>query len=446
MSGSFVPRNLSSRLAPGNRQMPELPAHGNEQNGPSQARSCEPLSRPSWITAWFGAGVPLQRAAMHPFPTARSFAAGLRRFLLLCVWIAPISCFAESWHVFFGTGGPTADGIYRSEFNTDSGKLSPASRVAEASSPGFLALHPRGGILYAVATIDKVPSVVAYRINADGSLSHLAKSPVGDGASAHIAVHPSGRFVLTAQYGGGSVALFPLDSDGKPGTAHLTEHEGGTRVFERRQDSPHPHWCGFSPDGRFALVPDLGLDKIVIYRVDLDKPSIEPHGFATSLPGSGPRHLRFSPDGHFIYLLEELSSTVTSFAWDAANGTARRLSTVSTLPEGAMSAEAINAAAEILVHPNGRFVYASNRGNDTVTVFHSDPKTSALKPVQFQPVRGAFPRNINLAPGAGWLLAAGQDSNTVSVHRVDPITGKLTYQTKGVINVPAPICILFVRK
>ncbi len=383
---------------------------------------------------------------MHPLPTTRSIHLGLSLVLVLGALIAPLACYAESWHVFFGTGGLGADGIYRSEFDTTNGKLSPAIKVATASSPGFLALNPRGGILYAVATLDKVPVVAAYRINADGSLSFLSQSPVGDGASAHIAVHPSGRFLLTAQYGGGSVALFPLDSEGKPGAAQLTEHAGGARVVAKRQDSPHPHWCGFSPDGRFALVPDLGLDRIMIYRVDQNKPTIEPHGYATSLPGSGPRHLRFSPDGRFIYLLEELSLTVTTFAWDAANGTAKRLSTVPTLSEETKAAEAMNAAAEILVHPNGRFVYASNRGNDTVTVFHADPETSALKPVQVQPVRGAFPRNINLAPGSGWLLTAGQDSNTVSVHKLDSITGKLTFQTKGVINLPAPICILFVKK
>lgn len=383
---------------------------------------------------------------MHPFPTSRPFHVGFHLAFLLVALITPVACNAESLHVFFGTGGPGADGIYRSEFETVSGKLSPAIKVAAASNPGFLALHPRGGILYAVATLDKVPVVAAYRIDPTGSLSLLASSPIGDGASAHIAVHPSGRFLLTAQYGGGSVALFPLDREGTPGSAHLIEHSGGSRVVAKRQDTPHPHWCGFSPDGRFALVPDLGLDRIVIYRVDQEKPAIEPHGFATSLPGSGPRHLRFSPDGRFIYLLEELSLTVATFAWDAANGIANRIATVPTLSEEAKSAEEMNAAAEILVHPNGRFVYASNRGNDTVTVFHADPATSALKPVQIQPVRGAFPRNINLSPGARWLLAAGQDSNTVSVHKLDSKTGKLTFQTKGVINVPAPICILFVKK
>lgn len=378
---------------------------------------------------------------MHPFPVRYR----LRLAVLLGALIAPFSMSAESWHVFFGTGGPGADGIYRSAFDTASGKLGPATRVATASNPGFLALHPKGSVLYAVAALDKVPVAAAYRLGVDGALSLLNSSPIGDGNGTHIAVHPSGKFLLTAQYGGGSVALFPLDAEGRLGAVHVIEHVGGSRVVPKRQDSPHPHWCGFSPDGRFALVPDLGLDGIVIYRVDAQKPSIVRHGFAASVPGGGARHMRFSPDGRFIYLMDELSLTVTTFAWDAAQGTAHLLASVPMLSEEAREAEQFTSGAEIVVHPTGRFVYASNRGHDTVSVFQADPATSVLKLVQLQPVRGAFPRNINLAPGAGWLLAAGQDSNTVTVHKVDPNTGKLTYQTRGVINVPAPICILFVQ-
>lgn len=350
---------------------------------------------------------------------------------------------AETRNVFFGTGGPGAKGIYRSTFDSATGKLTPATLAAEVGSPGFLALHPDGEKLYAVANFPGGPGVVSYRLGQDGALEQLNAAPTGGGGGTHVAVHPSGKFLLTAQYGGGSVALFPLDGAGKVGAATLTKHEGGSRVVPSRQDAPHPHWCGFSPDGRFALVPDLGLDGIVIYRVDPERPAITRHGFAASVPGGGPRHMRFSPDGKFIYLLNELATSVTTFAWDATAGTARQLATVPALTDSAKAKESFNAAAEILVHPSGRFVYSSNRGHDSVTVFQADPATAAVKVVQTQPIRGAFPRNINLAPGGGWLLAAGADSNTVSVHRVDAQTGELTYQTKGVINVPAPICILF---
>lgn len=346
--------------------------------------------------------------------------------------------------VYFGTGGPGAKGIYRATFDPANGKLTAAELAAEIGSPGFLTLNPAGNRLYAVANTPAGPGAIGYKFGAGGALEVINAAPTGDGGAAHIAVHPSGKFILTAQYGGGSVALFPLDADGRLGTAQLTKHQGGSGVVKPQQEKPHAHWVGFSPDAKFALVPDLGLDRIMIYKIDLDRPALVPHGHAESIPGGGPRHMRFSPDGKFIYLLNELSLSVSSFAWDAATGTAKRLGNVPALTAEQKAKEAFNSAAEILVHPSGRFVYSSNRGHDTVTVYRADPATAALQVIQVQPVRGAFPRNIALSPDAGWLLAAGADSNTVSVHKLNPSTGELTYQTKGVINVPAPICILFV--
>jgi 6-phosphogluconolactonase len=348
--------------------------------------------------------------------------------------------------VYFGTGGPGAKGIYRATFDSANGKFTAAELAVEVGSPGFLALHPAGDKLYAVANFPGGPGAIGYKIGAGGALEVINSSPTGDGGGAHIAVHPSGKFLLTAQYGNGSTALFPLDAEGRLGTAQVNKHQGGSGVVKPVQEKPHAHWTGFSPDGRFALVPDLGLDGIVIYRIDLAKPAIERHGFAASVPGGGPRHMRFSPDGKFIYLLNELSLSVTTFAWDAAAGTAQRLANVPSLSAEVKAKEAHNSGAEILVHPSGRFVYFSNRGNDSVTVFRADPATSAVQVIQVQPVRGAFPRNIALSPDAGWLLAAGADSNTVAAHKVNPTTGELTYQTKGVINVPAPICIVFATR
>jgi len=346
-------------------------------------------------------------------------------------------------HVYFGTGGPGAEGIYRAAFDSDTGKLDAAILAHAIDSPGFLALHPDGRMLHAVAAIDGIGGVATYRIAADGGLGFLHFVPTGDGRAAHLAVHPSGKFLLTAQYGGGSVSLIPLDAEGNPGAASVTKHEGGSGVVPGRQNAPHPHWCGFSPDGTYALIPDLGLDGIVIYRVDSYAPSIHRVGFAPSVPGGGPRHMRFSNDGRSIYLLNELSLSVTVHTWDSATGTAALRSETPTLSEEAKAAESFNSAAEILVHPAGPFVYASNRGHDSITVFRIREIDGGLDVVQVQPIRGAFPRNINLDPAGQWLLAAGADSNTVSVHAVDPATGRLTYQRGGVINVPSPICIVF---
>ncbi|MSU50643.1 MAG: lactonase family protein [Opitutus sp.] len=371
--------------------------------------------------------------------------------LLIPVMLVAVAEFAgaapaETWHVYFGTSGADAKGIYRATFDPATGKLSSAELAAEIGAPGFLAVHPDGDKLYAAANFSGGPGAAAYAIGKDGALKPLNTAPTGDGGGAHIAVHPSGKFLLTAQYGNGSVALFPLDAAGRLGTAKLSKHEGGSKVVPKRQDTPHSHYCGFSPDGRFALVPDLGLDGIVVYRVNADTPSIERHGFAASVRGGGPRHLKFSPDGKFIYLLNEIAVSVTTFAWDAAAGTARQLATVPALSEAVKAKEGANSAAEILIHPSGRFLYSSNRGHDTVTVYRADPATAALQVIQVQPVRGAIPRNINFAPGAGWLLAAGADSNTVSVHKVDPQSGELTYLQKGVINVPGAICIVFAKR
>lgn len=346
--------------------------------------------------------------------------------------------------VYFGTGSGESKGIYRAQFNTETGRLAPAELAAEIGSPGFLAFHPDRKTLYAVGDLDKSPCVAAYRIAESGALEFLNSSVISDGGAAHISVHPSGKFLLTAQYGGGSVALFPVAADGRVGEqAQLIEHEGGSGVDPKRQEAPHPHWCGFSPDGKFAFVPDLGLDQIVIYRVDADKPSITAHGVGQSVPGGGPRHMRFSVDGKFIYLLNELSLSVTTFAYDAAAGTAKQLTTVPALSEEVKAKEVHNSSSEIVVHPNGRFVYSGNRGNDTVTVYEADPATGVLKVVEVEPIRGAFPRNINLDASGKWLLVAGADSNTVSVFAIDQSSGTLTFQRGEVINVPGPICILF---
>ncbi len=352
--------------------------------------------------------------------------------------------FAEAMEVYFGTSGQETKGIYRASFDLESGKLSSPELAAEIGSPGFLAWHPNGKFLYAVARTADGPGVAGYVRAEDGSLKLVNTALIGDGGGTHLAVHPSGRFLITAQYGGGSTALFPLDDEGRLlGPGRLTEHEGGSRVVARRQESPHPHWCGFSPDGKFAMVPDLGMDAIVIYRVDAETPAITHHGLAHSVPGGGPRHMRFSKDGNHIFLLNELALSVTTFAYDASVGTAKQLSTTPALPDEVKAQEVFNSASEILVHPSGRFVYSANRGHDSVTAYLADLATGQLKVTEVEPIRGAWPRNINMDPTGRWLLAAGAHSNTIAVFAIDQETGALTFQRGSVVNVPGPICILF---
>ena len=367
----------------------------------------------------------------------------IRPSLFALLILLTATAHAEPVHVYFGTDTDASQGIYHATLDATTGALSEATVAAKFGSPEFLALDKSRNFLYAVA-IDDEPIVASYRITDSGDLLLQNTQPIGDGRAAHIAVHPSGKFLLTAQYFEGSVAVFPIVGDGSVGQrAQLVKHVESSGVVAKRQSQPRPHWVGYSPDGRFALVPDLGADKIVIYKVDMDKPSITHHGFATSVPGGGPRHMRFSVDGKFIYLLNELTVSVSTFAWDADTGTAERLHTTPALSEGAKAREIYNSSSEIVVHPNGRFVYTANRGNDSVTVFHATPKTGELVVREVEPIRGAWPRNINLDPTGNWLLVAAQHSNTVSVFAVDPITGELKFARNNIINVPNPMCIVF---
>ena len=347
--------------------------------------------------------------------------------------------------LYIGTGGKQAEGIYHTTFNEQTGQFSDVSVASKINAPGFLARHPSLNCLYAVARWKNQAGVVGYKIGKDQKLEEFTRIACTDGMGCHLAVHPSGKFLLTAQYGGGSVGFFPLNEKGELSKPSIFEHSGGSKVFGTRQDSPHPHWCGYSPCGKFALVPDLGLDQIVLYKIDPEEIKMSPHGMAKSLAGGGPRHMRFSTNQKWIYLLNELSLSVEVFSWDSQLGRAKGLSNFPTLTEPEKIGESFNSAAEILVHPSGKWIYTSNRGHDSVTVFSTNPDGS-LKILQKQPIRGAFPRNINLTPSGNWLLAAGQDSNTVAAHRVDPASGKLTYQRGAMINVPQPICLLFLNK
>lgn len=359
--------------------------------------------------------------------------------LLFCCSLFPL----HAVDVYFGTGGRPAEGIYQGDFSPTKGTLKNVRLAAEINAPGFLAFGPDRNMLYAVATPDSEPAVVAYRILADGSLEWLNSQAIGDGGSCHIAVHASGNFLMTAQYSGGSVAVFPIEADGRLAPrSQLHEHRGGSKVDPKRQSSPHPHWVGFSPDGNFAFVPDLGTDQIAIYQVNAERTGIEPHGAAIALPGSGPRHMKFSADGRFIYLLNELSLSVTTFSYDAASGTTQRLSTTPSLSESAKAKESFNSASEILVHPNGKFVYSANRGHDSVTVYRADTQSGALSVIEVEPVRGSWPRNINIDASGHWLFAAGAHSNTVAIFAIDQHTGELQFKRKGVHQIPNVICVL----
>ncbi|NQV27510.1 MAG: lactonase family protein [Rhodopirellula sp.] len=349
--------------------------------------------------------------------------------------------------VWIGTGrSKQSKGIYHATLNLQTGRLSETDLVAEISGPGFLAMHPNGRHIYAVGSLEDKAIVAAYEILKDkgkSTLSFQNAVEIGDGGAAHVSIDSTGRTILTAQYGAGSTAVFSVNADGSiKERTQILKHGDGSRAVPGRQDAAHAHWTGFSPDERFAFVPDLGMDKVVIYQADTAKSTLEPHGFGMLPPGAGPRHMKFHTNGKWVYVLNEIDLSVTRFDYDAKAGTMSARETVLTVPKEELAKEQARSCSEIRVHPNGRFVYAANRGHDTVTVFSVDQSTGELTLVERENVRGATPRNVNLTPDGRWLIAAGQDSHTLAVFAVDGKTGELTYNRSNV-SAPSPICVLF---
>ncbi|MFO0939750.1 MAG: lactonase family protein [Pirellulales bacterium] len=352
---------------------------------------------------------------------------------------------AQELDVWIGTGGKPSQGIYHSILDTTSGKISESKLVAEMNGPGFLAMHPKLPVLYAVGGLSSEQVVASFQIVQTGknaSLKFVSSQPIGDGGATHLSVSSNGKTLITAQYGGGSVAVFALADDGAVSKrTQLIKHSGGSKAVPGRQDSSHAHWAGFSPDQKFAFVPDLGLDQVVIYRADTATATLTAHGFGQTAAGAGPRHMKFHNNGKWIYVLNELDYTVSLFDWDSQAGTMSLRQTVPTIAKDELDRLQFKSCSEIRVHPNGKFVYAANRGHDSITVFQV-AEDGKLSSIQVEPVRGATPRNFNLDPTGKWLLAGGQDSHTLACFVVDESTGRITYN-RSIISTPSPICVLF---
>jgi 6-phosphogluconolactonase len=359
---------------------------------------------------------------------------------------------ADSSHlIYLGTyTRTTSRGIYAVRLNGATGELSAPEVAAESVNPTFLALHPNGRVLYAIneaGTIDGKPAgaVSAYALDpASGRLTLLNQQPSGGISLTHLAADATGRTLVAVSYGGGYVVAFPLAADGRlGGRTSFIKHEGPHGPNPLRQDKPYAHSVTFAPDSRFAFVADLGLDRVFSYRVDAARALLTPNDppFITLTPGAGPRHSKFSADGRFFYVLDEIDGSITACTYDAARGVGEPFQHISTVPADFKITDD-DRAAEIRVHPNGKFIYASNRGHDSIAVFAADAASGRLTPVEYAPTGGKTPRNFALSPDGAWLVCAHQDSNTVVVFRVDPTTGRLT-RVGGAVTVPVPICVLF---
>ena len=337
------------------------------------------------------------------------------------------------------------EGIYLYHLDLSSGALSPVDSVSGIKNPSFLALSRDNRYLYAVSELQEVAGkpgggVSAFAIDpVNGALSPLNQQSSQGAGPCHLSVDQTGRYVLVANYSSGAVAMLPVREDGSLGEATDSVQHEGSSVHPKRQAGPHAHSITVGPENRFAFAADLGIDKIMVYRLDLsegklapnDVPSVQVHA------GAGPRHFAFHPNGRYAYLINELDNTVVAYTYNDAEGTLQDLQTLSTLPEGYTDT---SYCADIHVAPSGKFLYGTNRGHDSMAIFEIDEQSGKLALVGLEPTQGESPRNFAIDPTGSILLAANQNGNNIVSFRMDPDTGKLT-PTGHITEVPSPVCI-----
>lgn len=341
-------------------------------------------------------------------------------------------------------------GIYAYRFDPSTGKVTDLGVAAETTNPSFVAMDPTGRYLYAVNELQNYQGpnsggVSAFSIDrVTGKLTFINEVPSRGADPCYIIVDKGGKHVLVANYTGGSIAVFPVLADGKLGEATAFVQHTGHGTNPKRQEAAHAHSIDLSPDERFAFVDDLGLDQLFVYKYDAAKGTLTENDppFVKLDPGAGPRHFALAPSGKFAYVIAEMGSTVTAFSIDLKKGTLKRLEAVSTLPK---DFKGENDDAEIHIHPNGRFLYASNRGHDSIAVFAIDPQKGTLKPVEDVPTQGQVPRSFELDPTGKFLFAENQTSGNIVIFRIDEKTGRLT-PTGEKIDVPSPVDVKFLKE
>jgi 6-phosphogluconolactonase len=343
--------------------------------------------------------------------------------------------------------GARSEGIYVFRFDSASGKLEPLGLAAAAENPTFLNFSPDGRFLYAANELYRFDdqasgAVSAFSVDrASGKLAFLNQVAARGTGTCYVRTDQTGKFLLLANYGSGSVAVAPVKPGGSLGAVASFVQQSGSGPSPR-QAGPHAHSFNPTPDNRYAVAADLGADKLFVYRFDAATGSLaaaNPPSLALKA-GAGPRHLSFHPNGRFAYALNEIGSTVTVLAYNPARGAFRELQTVSTLPAGF---QGNNTAAEVLVHPSGKFLYASNRGHNSIAVFAIDGK-GLLQPLAYVSSQGRTPRGYSLDSEGRWLIAANKDTHNIAVFRIDPSTG-IPAATGQSLEVRSPVCVRFLR-
>jgi 6-phosphogluconolactonase len=389
----------------------------------------------------------VMKAIQQTFRTIATLLAFV--FLIVCAGAAAPA--KHNYLVYVGTyteEGSKSKGIYAYRFDPATSEITPIGLAAETINPSFLAVHPNHRFLYAVNEVgnykgQKSGGVSAFAIDhATGKLALLNQVASRGADPCYITVDKTGKYVLVANYSGGSVAVFPVLEDGRLGEASAFVQHAGHGKDAQRQEAPHAHSVDLSPDNRFAIVDDLGLDETLVYKLDGAKGSLTPNEppFAKADPGAGPRHFALRPDGKFAYVVNEMGSSVSAFAFDGTAGVLRPVQTVSTIPKGFT---AHNDDAEIAVHTSGKFLYASNRGHDSLAVFAIDANKGTLTLVEDVPTKGQTPRSFEIDPAGKLLFAENEKSDNIVIFHIDPKTGRLT-ATGKVLEVVEPVCVKFV--
>jgi len=351
--------------------------------------------------------------------------------------------------VFVGTytepEGSRSEGIYAYRMDPSSGELTLEKVLKGIINPAFLAIHPRQGFLYAVNEVQIFAGqdeggMSAISINStSGELILLNHQSSHGKHPCYVSVEQTGRFALTANYTSGSIAMFPIQTDGQLGPASEVIQHSGFSVHPERQTGPHAHCILPDPTNRFAIVADLGQDKILIYGMDLEGGKLHKHGEVEVQAGAGPRHLTFHPNGQYAYLINELNATLTGYRYYADAGTFEELQTVPALPE---DFKGENFCADVHVSPDGKYLYGSNRGHDSIVCFLIDENTGRLTYKNHTSTEGMEPRNFAISPDGAFLLVANQKSDNIVTFKIDPATGQL-FKTGHEVEVSMPVCLKF---
>lgn len=372
----------------------------------------------------------------------------MRLLFTTCMAFFALTLSAQNFYLFVGTyTSGKSKGIYVYQFNTNTGELQWVSNTDSSSNPSFLAIAPDGKHIYAVNEVSRNEAglVTSYAFDAQtGKLRFVNQQSSGSENPCHISITKNGKWLAVANYTGGSLASFPINPDGsvEPFAQHIVHT--GKSVNPTRQEKPHVHSVFFSPDEKFLFTPDLGTDKLNAYQFNQQskkplKPAPVP--FTMADPGSGPRHLDFSPNGKFLYLIEEMSGSVTVYGYN--NGITKRIQKMATHPADYKGQP---GSADIHVSPDGKFLYASNRGDENnLAIFSIDALTGKLTSVGYQSTMGIQPRNFMIDPTGKFLLVANQKTNNIVIFRRDMSTG-LLQQTLQQIEVPSPVCLKMLAK